>query len=188
MRALLAINYLGAVCVPLALSYRGASLQHVIADSGASCMFGDDVLQTGAAIAEGEWHADRPQIVDRQQGPHGLGPVRQPEQNQIALADAALLQASGAAPDLLAQGRAGPRLAGVEGDEGLVAAVARAPVDEIAHHAILRRWSAPFGRRLRHPPCPLPMGGRFGPIRVETTGQYWAPCPSATACSSRRQA
>ena len=41
MRALLAINYLGAVCVPLALSYRGASLQHVIADSGASCMFGD---------------------------------------------------------------------------------------------------------------------------------------------------
>jgi len=39
VRSLLAINYLGAVCVPLNLSYRGNVLEHVITDSGASFMF-----------------------------------------------------------------------------------------------------------------------------------------------------
>lgn len=44
VRALLAINYIGAVCVPLNLSYRGEILQHVIANSGAKFMIGDSRL------------------------------------------------------------------------------------------------------------------------------------------------
>lgn len=44
VRALLAINYIGAVCVPLNLSYRGEILQHVIANNGAAFMIGDSRL------------------------------------------------------------------------------------------------------------------------------------------------
>ncbi len=41
VRSLLAINYLGAVCVPINLSNRGLVLEHVINDSGASTMICD---------------------------------------------------------------------------------------------------------------------------------------------------
>ncbi len=40
----LAINYLGAVYVPINTSYRGRSLEHVVANSGARLMLGDGRL------------------------------------------------------------------------------------------------------------------------------------------------
>jgi len=41
VRAMFAINYLGAVCVPLNLSYRGAVFEHVVNDCGGRFMFAD---------------------------------------------------------------------------------------------------------------------------------------------------
>ncbi len=52
LRAMFAINYLGAVCVPLNLSYRGAVFQHVVNDCGGPFMFADARLMDRLAEIE----------------------------------------------------------------------------------------------------------------------------------------
>lgn len=79
---MLALNYLGAVCVPINTAYRGSLLQHVIRSSGASLMVADGRLLPQLAGVQAE-------ILQRIVV---LGPER-PVLPGIDLLDAAVLQA-----------------------------------------------------------------------------------------------
>ncbi len=75
VRAMFAINYIGAVCVPLSLSYKGAILQHVFNNSGAAFLFADarlldrlsDIdtaqLQTIIVVGEGAPQTSRTRLM-----------------------------------------------------------------------------------------------------------------------------